>query len=70
MFRSKFFRPFQGIYELTYTSHEVDLLEDYLFFGKFFKWAPSEIDSLKWSYRKKLKDIYKEILMNNNGKNN
>jgi hypothetical protein len=41
------------------------MLEDYAFFGQVFRWQPSEIDNLKWSYRKKLKQAYKDYLASN-----
>jgi hypothetical protein len=41
-----------------YTSHENDLLEDFAFFGKIFHWQPSEIENLRWSFRKTLKQSY------------
>lgn len=41
-----------------YTSHEADLLGDYTFFGLHFHWQPSEIDNMRWSYRKKIKQAY------------
>jgi hypothetical protein len=36
----------------------MDILGDYSFFGQAYRWQPSEIDNLKWSYRKKLKQAY------------
>jgi hypothetical protein len=58
LLRAKFFRPYQGISSFDYTSHEADLLEDLTFFGKVFHWQPSEIENLKWSHRKQLKQAY------------
>jgi hypothetical protein len=41
-------------------------LEDYVFFGKIFRWQPSEIDRLKWSYRKEIKQAWKDHQINTN----
>jgi hypothetical protein len=38
------------------------MLDDYVFFGKVFRWQPSEIDNLKWSYRKEIKLAYSDYL--------
>jgi len=33
-------------------------LGDYAFFGQIYRWAPSEIENMKWSVRKELKQAY------------
>jgi len=45
--------------------HETDLLDDYIFFGQTFRWQPSEIDNMTWSYRKSIKQAYKDNMVNN-----
>jgi hypothetical protein len=42
----------------------MDLLDDYAFFGQVYRWQPSEIDNMAWSYRKELKQAYKDYIMN------
>lgn len=41
----------------------MDLLDDYVFFGQVFRWPPSEVDRLKWSWRKEIKAAMKDKLM-------
>lgn len=41
-----------------YTTHEADLLGDYSFFGQVYRWPPSEIDNLRWSMRKNMKQAW------------
>jgi hypothetical protein len=36
-------------------------LDDYAFFAQAWQWGPQEVDHLKWSYRKKLKQAYKDF---------
>jgi len=39
-------------------------LDDYAFFAQAWQWGPNEVDSLRWSYRKNLKQAYKDYLAN------
>lgn len=31
-----------------------------MFFGQSFGWAPSQIDNLKWSWRKQMRQAYED----------
>ena len=63
-----FFLPYQGIQEYEYVSHEDDLLGDYAFFGQVWRWPPESINEMKWSYRKKLKQAYRDHVATKDGK--
>jgi len=36
-----------------------------MFFGKVFHWQPSEIDNMGWSYRKRIRQAYEDMMNEN-----